>query len=251
MDNFALMEYDNILDYFNVEDLQRVINEQINGDIDYSDCSMIIDHYKPVYAKYNEVKVDPEKGITLEDVAHAKNRFDIITLIYMNSICNKFGIDINDFWLENACDNDRFLLTLYLYTFFVVDLKTVLIDIIINYINTNIESLATMFEVDQKNQKGATFNVLKTELSDERYAVICANIFDVILYTLDTIECGDVFDYAPADYVPVSMLKEMFENGDLGGNFNEGLYSVVKANDTLRMALGFEICLYIREHYKA
>lgn len=253
MDNYNLMEVDNIIDYFDIDQMKSIIDDQIINSSDYSECGIVTDHFKPLYAKYKNVTVDPKKGITEDDVLECKKKFDVISLQFASAVCNKFGIDVDEFWLENATDDERFVLTLYLYTFFVVDLKTVLTDILINFITTNADQLAEMFDGDNDKayQKGATFNALKDILTDIKYAVICANIFDVIYYVFDTLSCEQLFQYAPEDYLPINTLKEYLTNGTIGGNFNEKIMELVKNNAALRQSLAFSVITYVQSHYKA
>ena len=244
------MEADNIIDCFNIDDMKGIIDDQINSNTDYSECGVIIDHLKPLYAKYKSIEVDVKKGITEDDVIECKNRFNIISLLFCSAICNKFNVTVDEFWLENASDNEKFLLTIYLYTYFVVDFKTILIDIIINYINENYKTLASVFEGDQKNQKGATFNSLKGRLTNDAYAVICANIYDVIFYVLDTLDCEAVLNYSPEDYIPATEFKKMYSDGIIGGTFNESIFALVKRNATLKNSIAFEVISYIKTNYK-
>ena len=246
MDNFELINQNEILDYFSIDEMKRVVNDQILNKTDYAECGIIVDHLKPMYARYKNIQVDTVAGITPEDVEESKEQFNIICAIFIDAICTKFGIQIDDFWYENASADDLCALTLYMYTFFVVDFKMVVKNILINYIETHSESIVEMFDANQTNTKGATYNALKNELSGD-YALISANIFDTILYVLDTIDAEDVFKYAPEDYEPVGSLREMFDEGRLSGEFNEKIYEIVKSNSALKSSLAFEIISYFRE----
>lgn len=245
-DNFELIKNNEILDYFDIDEMKRVVEDQILNKIDYAECGIIIDFLKPMYAKYKSIEVDAATGVTPEDVVEAKEKFNIICLIFITAICKKFNIVIDDFWYENASENELCILTLYLYTFFVVDFKVVLKNIIINYIEDHAEVMAKMFELSDTAAKSATFNALKQEM-EFFYAIICTNIYDAILYVADTIETDDIFKYAPEDYAPVPMLKSMFEDGKIGGEICEGIYKVLKKNANLKNTLAFEIITYFRQ----
>ena len=248
MDNFELINQNEILDYFSIDEMKRVINEQILNKTDYAECGIIVDHLKPMYARYKNIHVDINAGITPEDVVESKEQFNMICAIFIDAICTKFGIQIDDFWYENASADDLCTLTLYLYTFFVVDFKMVLKNILINYIEANASTIANLFDAGQTNTKGATYNALKSELTPE-YALICANIFDAILYVLDTMDTEDILKYSPEDYEPVNTLREMLEEGHIFGEFYENIYDIVKNNSALKSSLAFEIITYFRESH--
>lgn len=251
MDNFELINQNEILDYFSIDEMKRVVNDQILNKTDYAECGIIVDHLKPMYARYKNIRVDVDAGVTPEDVEESKEQFNMICAIFIDAICEKFGIRIDDFWFENASADELCTLTLYLYTFFVVDFKMVLKNILINYIEANSSAVAAIFDADQVNTKGATYNALKIEMTPE-YALICANIFDAILYVLDTMDAEDIFKYAPEDYEPVGPLSEMMEDGHMFGEFDENIYDIVKNNSALKSSLAFEIISYFREtHHMA
>lgn len=248
MDNFELIKQNEILDYFDIDEMKRVINDQILNKTDYAECGIVVDHLKPMYARYKNIHEDSNEGITADDVVESKEQFNMICAIFIDAICTKFGLTIDDFWYENASADDLCLLTLYLYTFFVVDFKMVLKNVLINYIEANTKTVYEIFEGNQTNTKGATYNALKNEIEPE-YALICANIYDAILYVLDTIDNDEIFQYAPEDYEPVGLLREMLDDGHLYGEFSENIFNIVKTNSSLKSSLAFEIITYFRSSH--
>jgi hypothetical protein len=248
VDNYNLIEADDILDYFDIDQMTEVINDQITNASDYSTCGVVIDYLKPLYAKYKSITPDIEKGIDEIKMNECTDKFDIIVLMFTDAICNKFNISVDEFWLDNASDDDKFLLALYLYTFFVIDFKTVITDICINYICKNMDSLGNMLN-SEKTQKSATYNAILTITENSNLAAITSNIFDAIYYIFDTITIDNIFDYTPEDYLPVNELQPMFENGTLGGDAITKILECVKTNSTLRSAVAFDIVSFIKTEF--
>lgn len=249
-DNYNLIEADDILDYFDIDQMTENINDQITNASDYSVCGVVIDYLKPLYAKYKSIEPDIEKGIDQAKMAECTEKFNIIVLLFTDAICNKFGVSIDEFWLDNASDDDKFLLALYLYSFFVIDFKTIITDICINYIDKNYETLGAMLDSD-KTQKSGTYNSVLSMTNNKYFAAICSNIFDAIYYIFDTLNIDTIFDYTPEDYLPVNELKPMFENGTLGGDIYGSILKCIKNNSTLRSAMAFDINSYIKTTYKS
>ena len=249
MDNYNLTEADDILDYFDIDRMTEIVNDQIINATDYSTCGVVIDYLKPLYAKYKTIQPDMENNMDAVKYGDCTEKFNIIVMMFADAICNKFDVDIDDLWLDSASDDDKFLLTLYLYTFLVIDFKTVMTDICINYIDKNYETIGDMLD-SEKSQKSATYNALLTITGSPKLAIIGSNIFDVIYYIFDILNMDTLFEYMPEDYLPMNELKEYFENGIVGGDIYSKILSYIKSNSTLRSSMAFDIISYIRTEYK-
>ena len=249
MDNYNLTEADDILDYFDIDRMTEIVNDQIIHATDYSTCGVVIDYLKPLYAKYKEIHPDIENNIDAVKYGDCTEKFNIIVMMFADAICNKFNVDIDDLWLETASDDDKFLLTLYLYSFLVIDFKTVMTDICINYIDKNYDTIGDMLD-SEKTQKSATYNALLTITDNSKLAIIGSNIFDAIYYILDNLTMESMFEYMPEDYLPMNELKEYFENGTVGGDIYSRILGYIKENSTLRSSMAFDIISYIRTEYK-
>ena len=249
MDNYNLTEADDILDYFDIDRMTEIVNDQIVNSTDYSACGVVIDYLKPLYAKYKEIHPDIETGMDAAKYSDCTEKFNIIVLMFADAICNKFSISIDEFWLDNASDDDKFLLILYLYSFFIIDFKTVVTDICINYITKNYDSLGDMLDIDKTN-KSATYNAIYNITNNAKLASICSNIFDVIYYIFDTLNIDTMFEYMPEDYLPMVELKSYFENGTVGGDIYPKMLEVIKNDSSLRSAMAFDIISYIKLEYK-
>lgn len=249
MDNYNLTEADDILDYFDIDRMTEIVNDQIINATDYSTCGVVIDYLKPLYAKYKEIHPDIENNIDAVKYGDCTEKFNIIVMMFADAICNKFNVDIDDLWLETASDDDKFLLTLYLYSFLVIDFKTVMTDICINYIDKNYDTIGDMLD-SERTQKSATYNALLTITDNSKLAIIGSNIFDAIYYILDNLTMESMFEYMPEDYLPMNELKEYFENGTVGGDIYSRILGYIKENSTLRSSMAFDIISYIRTEYK-
>ena len=248
MDNYNLIEADDILDYFDIDQMREIIRDQITNSSDYSACGVVIDYLKPLYAKYYSIEPNMELGIDSIKYGDCTERFNVIVLMFAEAICNKFNINLDEFWLENASDDDKFVTILYLYTALVIDYKTLLTDICINYIEKNKEALGTMLNSD-KSQKSGTYNAIEGYTGDSNLAIICDNVFDAMYYIFDTLNEDTVFDYTPEDYLPVNELKILVEKGILTGDLFSSILRDLKSNSTLRSAIAFDIISYVKIEY--
>lgn len=249
MDNYNLTEADDILDYFDIDRMTEIVNDQIINASDYTTCGVVIDYLKPLYAKYKSIQPDIENNIDAEKYSECTKNFNVIMVMFTDAICNKFGIVIDDLWLENASDDDRFLLVLYLYSLFIIDFKTIVTDICINYVDANYEELSAMLD-SEKSQKSATYNAIYNLTNNAHLAVICSNIFDVIYYIFDSLNMETLFEYMPEDYLPMTELKPYFEDGTVGGDIYAEMFKFIKENSSLRSSMAFDVISYIKNNYK-
>ena len=240
---------DSIIDYFDLNEMRRIIKEQITDEDDFSVCNTVVDHLQPLYNKYKTIDVNIDNGITIEDVEECHRRYNAISYMFIDAISKKFGIHLSEFWLDEASDDDIALVTLYLYTYFVVDLKMVLVEVLTNYIDANIDELVNEFESSAKNQKDAVYMAYKDTM-DPKHAVVCGNIFDVLYHILDTITVEEFFQYSPMDYIPLSYLTEMFEECKIEGDFTDSIFALVKGNSSLKSIIAFEIISHAKNMFK-
>lgn len=249
MDNYNLIEADDILDYFDIDRMTEIVNDQILHASDFTSCGVVIDYLKPLYAKYKSIQPDIENNVDSDKYSECCRNFDIIMNMFLNAICNKFALVLDDQWYEDVPSDQLYLTILYLYSFFIIDFKTIMTDICINYIDNNYESLGAMLDLD-KSQKSATYNSIYTITENSNLAVICANIFDVIYYIFDNLNMESLFDYMPEDYLPMVELKPMFDEGTLGGDIYTEIFSFIKEGSSLRSSMAFDIISYIKTNYK-
>lgn len=249
MSGYNNINADSVVDFFNLDEMNRIIQEQIIGEDDFSVCTTMTDHLKPLYDRYKNINVDVKNGITSDDVDECHKKFNAICMMFITAINKKFNISLDDTFVENASDDEMALVSLYMYTYFVIDFKTILTDILINYMDANIETLSSMFENALKTQKDAVFMSYKSTL-DPKYAVVCGNIFDVIYYILDSLTVEDYFKYSPMDYLPSAFLNKLFEECTLCGDFTDKIFAMVKANSALRSFLAFEITSHVKRSFK-
>lgn len=247
--NFNNINVDSVIDYFNLDEMNRIIQEQVMGEDNFSVCTTMTDHLKPLYDRYKIIQVNEKEGITPDDVEECHKRFNAICAMFMTSISKKFHMELNDTYIENTSDDELALTALYMYTYFIIDFKTILTDVLINYIDANVDTLASMFENNMKTQKDAVFMAYKNILNP-KYALICGNIFDVIYYILDSINVDEYFKYSPMDYLPSAFLERMYEDTNLSGDFTDKIFEMIKSNTALRSLIAFEIISNAKRMYK-
>ena len=154
-DEYSMDGVEDLLDFFNLEETEKIIRDHILNPEDYG-IGQTIDYYRPYYVKYQQIHVDIDKGITENDVKICRERAKIIALMFISAISQKFNLDVDDEWLDNMSESELQGVTLILYSFFILNLREILIEVMTKYIDINHEELAKSFEDNPKTNKDAT-----------------------------------------------------------------------------------------------
>ena len=135
MKQSVVYEVSDILDMFNLEEIARLLNQQINANELSELVATPADHFKPLYYKYKRV-MDSE-GNSEEIIQTAETKFINICNIFLTMICKKFNLVIDPEWKDNHY-KDLPGFTMALYSFFVLDLKSNMYDVCFNFITKNL-----------------------------------------------------------------------------------------------------------------
>lgn len=242
MKESVFIEVSDILDSFDIEEISRLVKEQINGEDDPSTDSLsLVNHLWPLYYKYTKImkneSVDPD---TKED---AEDRFYKICKIFLEEIFKKFDLSLNQDWLDNHY-GDIPAITLAFYSFFIVDFNMNLYQVIVNYILENGKIINDTFEI-LRNKKDASTLSNKKSLSPEM-ALIVSNIYDISDWILTQINEEEYLNLLEEDYVPLRLIKELYNQGILAGEFVSKIYEIYFNNIPLKSNIGFNIIYNIK-----
>lgn len=236
MKQSVVYEVSDILDMFNLEEIARLLNQQINA----NELSELVvtpaDHFKPLYYRYKRV-MDSE-GNSDEIVQTAETKFINICNIFLTMICKKFNLVIDQEWKDNHY-KDLPGFTMAMYSFFVLDLKSNMYDVCFNFITKNKSDIYATFE-DRKNKKDAMTLVNKKILSPEM-AVIVSNIYDVTTWIMSQLSEEQFLNYLNQDYLPLKLIRGLLEDGIMSGEFMEEVNEIYCKNFSFKSDVCFKL----------
>lgn len=212
----SLLEISEILGSFDLKEIESFVNNQIlNEDDILAPGTDTIDHFHPLYIEYRRIINSTDDPEVLEAV---NQRFFEVCDIFLKAIESKYCIKLNDDWKEDNL-NDIAAVTVALYTFFVINHQDNLEEMLYNYIISHKKEIYTNFE-SLRSKKDASTISNKKKFSTEM-AVIFANIYDVCTYILEHISPSEFFENIDQDYVPLKLIKTLYDEGNLGGVYGD------------------------------
>ena len=212
------METSEILGTFDLDEIRAFVNDQILEDINTSTPQMDkVDHFHPLYLDFRTIidQIDDP-----EVIATVNERFEEVCDIFLDALKKKYCITISEDWRADH-PNSLASLTLALYSFFVLDHQDNVEEFLYNYIIQHWKELYENFESLKSKKDASTLTNRKSY--NVELTVIFSNIYDVCMYILDHATPSTFFDNISKDYVPASIISNMYENGDLGGIYDDDL----------------------------
>ena len=225
---YDLLGVEGLLDYFDIEKTRDLITEQLNAD-SLTPGGRLTDHLQPLWARYSSLEHD-HNGLDPSVYDEVKAKFDSICLMFIDYICKKYGLSLDEGWLENMNRSEIHGLAVMLYSFFVIDMENLILEVLIKYIDANVDMLATQFGDNLKARKDAAYISLK-KIVDSRYAVIGASIYDVCYWILDQMSENEFFDHIDGDYIPLTIIAKWFDDMHINGEFMQKIYEIFKNSD--------------------
>lgn len=236
MKHTVIYEVSEILDIFNLEEIRRMLDKQLNINGSSEITTSLSDHFKPLYYKYHSI-VDCDENSS-EVKQEAESRFMDICNIFLNMICKKFHLEIDDMWKQNHYQ-DIPGFTMALYSFFILEMQSNIYDVCMNYINKNTQQIFEVFE-DRKTKKDAATLVNKKLTTPEK-AVIISNIYDVTAWILNQISEEEFLNLLNQDYLPLNLIRGLLENGIMAGEFMEEINDIYASHISLKSNVCFNI----------
>lgn len=239
-------------DIINVFDVERVLGDLPIDIIKENIKSQILDpltfstnQAEQVYETLEEAMnefghIDEYRG----EIFELKDNFSIFLLTEIN---NKFNLEIDT---ENLDDYEVHNIAKNCYDFFIVNLREVLTNFILNYICLNKSNISSVFDDEYKKKDVTTINMKKlTKNKDD--VIILSNINSVINYILDIEhQPEDFMELAiePGEYVGESV-KDYVNSFKIAGNFVFNLINELKLshNDVID-EIASSVILYIKNN---
>jgi len=232
------MEFNNsaiadILETFDTAEISELIANQITNRENYS--KPIIDHFQMLYSNYKHM-IESEEA-TEDEVEYGREKFYKICTIIIAAIEEKFDISLDGIWQENN-GKDRPAVTSALYTFFVVDLYTNVLEMLTNYIKKNHSELYEQF-------KDIPRRSLATSVGKEA-DVILRNIYDISSFIFQQMSVETALSYFDEGYAPVTIIKELYKQEVITGEFINGIGEVFNFNTGFKSNIGFDLMFKIK-----
>ena len=241
MKETSLLEVAEIMKTFDIIEITRLINDQINPNLSEDNSNNVVtDHFRSLYttyAKLSKYKLDEE--IKLE----ADNKFYDICRAFITAISRKFNLSIDSEWIDSNIENIP-AFTLALYSFFVIDFSNNLYEVLLNYIIKNKNDIYTLFEEMKNNKDSATLANKKS--MDQEIGLVVSNIYDISTFILNQLSEDDFFTYLNDSYIPLKILKILFNEGYVAGEFMSAINIIFQSNIQLKSKTCFSLIYHFR-----
>ena len=229
-----LVERSEILSEFNKDEISQLLDTQL-ANIFTESNGIPVDYFKPLYYRYQEMK-NMEMNEDLR--ADLDSEFNKIALLFINSIEKRFNIKVSEEWLSYH-ESSIASIALLLYEFFVLELNLNIEDVVHHFMKADSENLYSMFE-DRKGKKDGSTTLYSKTASPEM-AVLLANIYDVSTHIIETLTEEEYFENLPPDYVPNTIIKDLYKKGTITGNFMEVIREYFSSTSYLKSVVCFNI----------
>ncbi len=219
----GLLEVSEILASFNTEEIRAIVNDQIMGEEEVSaPSSACVDHFHPLYVEFRRIVDSTDNPDVLDAV---NRRFIEICDIFVNAIEQKYCVSVDRDWIDEHYNEYAGLVTA-LYSFFVLNHQDNVEEVLYNYIIKHLDELYKNFENLKAKKDASTLN--NRRMTSPELSVIFANIYDVCNYILDRITPMEFMDCMDSDYLPLVLLKKMYDLGYIGGVYGDDMPIVGK-----------------------
>lgn len=246
--DYDILGVEELLDFFNIEKTRDLVKEQLEMD-DFAPGGKVTDHLQPLWARYNDVTELEDIKYTDKKEEFAK-KFDAICMIFIEAVMNKYGLDYDEGWMQNLERSDIHGIAVMLYSFFVIDIENLILEVLIKFIDINIDTIATQFGENLKARKDAAYLSLKKSVAPS-YAVVGASIFDICYWILDQMTENEFFDLIDGDYIPLEYVEKWFNDGHIEGKFMDKIYELFKVNGDMKARICYKIITNIRTRHPA
>lgn len=231
-----------IFDLFNLEEIRQLLSEQLVLDSAKSSELATTDYFKPLYHKYKAIMSTEENTDEVKEAA--EERFMRICDIFISLIAKKFGFSISPEWKSDNYSQIP-ALTLAIYSFFVLEFSTNLIDVCRKYLEENADLVFETFE-EKKMKKDAVTLVHKKEMTIEN-AVVISNIYDITTWIFSQLSEEQFFKLLSPEYIPLTILQKLYEQGDMTGEFVVAIHDIYSQNVSLKGDVCFQIISMIKK----
>lgn len=244
MTDRTIADISEILGDFNLVEIRKMIQSQIPTDnVSESTRTVVTDYFKPLYHKYKRAIKYGDEEVSDE----AQMRFHEICMEFINQICTKFSLGIDEIFLETH-GNKLHMITMALYSVFVLDFVRNLQTALTIMIQKDMDQICELFKETKSKKDSAT--LVNKKMMTEPDAIVASNIYDITKWVLEQMDEDTFLDLINDGDACSSIVQEMYTDGTLNGDFMTVIRSIYSNDITLRSQIGFEIICEIRNKYK-
>lgn len=256
MKDQSIAELSEIVDTFNLAEIRKIVESQVfNESVDVI-SGAVVDQFTPIYDRYRGLL---EGNDNPDILFEARNRFINVCIVFLKAIEERYAIAVDQEWLQSHI-NDIPALTQALYSFFVLDHQSNVVEALYNYIIIHLDDLYTIFEGKKQKKDAATLSLRK--MYADQYAVIIANIYDICAYIFDSgfRYVTDFFNCMNQDYIHLALIKELYEKDVLTSvqsddgihdiDFIDQLGEIFSTNVTYKGIIAFLVVNRLQNHIK-
>jgi len=232
---------DDLLIDLDVDEYEKIFVQQIqNSDEDYT--SPQIDHYSDLYRRFMDTM--GEEDLDEDKRNEVIRRFEQISLTILTALNNKFHLDIDE---ERIGETDGYFYgyVLACYRFFIIDLQSNIIQLMISYLGRHMNDLYTQFSALDQKKDVVTMSNKRT--MSPKLAILAANIYDVTDYIFSLLDESTIMDYMEEGDVVVLSIREMMKKGLLPGEFVVPIADIYKQNVDLKARVCLKVTLAMRD----
>lgn len=242
----SILDASEIMDSFDLDDIFSLISDQIP--LSYEEnmyTAEMTDYFTPLYKEFTKLMRDsvPEEAKT-----ELSTRFTKICLRYIERICERYKLSFSDEWID---DNIHRLpaATASLYSFFILDFKNTLTEVLLKFINQHRDQISDVFK-NAYSKKDSSSLTNRKLIPDEYMAMVASNIFNVSIWILSNMEEEEFLELISDGYVAGLAVKKFFEENILSGELIGAISEIYTTDITLKSDIGFALICNIRSRYK-
>lgn len=236
MTESSYIEISEIMDSFDLDEVQRLIHDQIEM-LDEDTCENMIDNFKILYTKYASIQENQDQ-MDEDDYNYTVARFYKICELFIEEVCDKYNISINEEYLNDHY-GDIPRLALCLYRFFVIDFKGNLYHVLLTYIQENMEQIAQAFESAKLKRDAST--LVNKKIEDSNVGLVVSNIYDIADWVIEQLDEDTYMDFVGQDYLLLDTLKDLFDKDIIVGDFTTVILEILQTNIAMKGRVCFDL----------
>lgn len=240
----AYLDISEILEAFDPEDVRVMIQDQL-AHLDDDSCEIMTDNFKNFYVKYASL-TQQRSEIGPDMYQEAQDRFFQICDIFIEEISKKLGFMVDQDYLNDHMDSIP-AMTLPIYLFFVLDLRSNVTNVLLSFIYKNSEAIWETFK-DRLQKHDSVTAVNRAVVADQTMALIASNAYDIVDWCMEQMTAELYMENCEAGYVALEPIQGMIDQSAISGMdaFVDSLKDILHENIALKARICFDIICRIK-----
>lgn len=238
------LDVSEIIETFDVEEARKLISTQLESLSDDA-CEFFTDNFKMFYQHYASLKNKrDEVGVDLFEEAEV--RFLQICRIFMDEIAKKYGFQLDQDYLAEH-EKDIPSLTLPLYLFLVLDVRSNLFNVVISFISKNHDAIWETFK-DSLSKHDSVTVVNRNNMEDPFVALVASNTYSIVDWVMDQLNMEIFLENSEPGYAAYGPFRQMIDDGIIEGEdvIIDTFRDMIHNNIALKARICFDIVCKIK-----